>query len=234
MYLGYYSYDYLYVLLLIPLILLSTWAQLNINRTYAKFSQMGNSRYMTGADAALAILRANGIANVRVERVSGHLSDHYDPRARVIRLSDSVYGGQSIAAVGVAAHEAGHAVQYAKGYLPVRLRTLILPAVTFSNRWMMLLIIVGLLIGFWQLSMVGVILFGVVTFFQFVTLPVEFNASRRALAALRDHAGMQERDTDGAAKVLRAAALTYVAAFAVSLLQFLRFLAMVSRNNRRN
>lgn len=227
---GYYSTDFMYLLLLIPLAILSIWASSNVNRTYDRYARIGNSRALTGAQVAEMILRANGITNVRVEVTGGHLSDHYHPTQKVIRLSQNVYFGQSVAAVGVAAHEAGHAVQYAKGYFPVRLRTLILPAVQFSNKWMMLVMIIGFVLGFFELAMVGLILFGIVTFFQFVTLPVEFNASRRALQALEGYAGMNSQDIDGAGKVLRAAALTYVAAFATTLVQFLRFLAMVNRH----
>lgn len=226
---GYYSMDLSYFLVLLPLFILSVWASRNVNSTYEKYSQIGNSRGLSGAQVAEMILRANGITNVRVEMTGGHLTDHYHPRDRVIRLSQSVYYGQSMAAVGVAAHEAGHAVQYAKGYIPVRLRTLILPAVQFSNKWTMILMFIGLLLGVYQLAMAGLILFGVVTFFQFVTLPVEFNASRRALGALENYAGMNHQDVDGARQVLRAAALTYVAAFAISLAQLLRFLAMINR-----
>ena len=229
---GYYSTDIVYFLLLIPLMILSAWASRNVNSTYEKYAQIGNSRGLSGAQVAEMILRVNGITNVRVEMTSGHLTDHYHPRERVIRLSQDVYYGQSMASVGVAAHEAGHAVQYAKGYIPVRLRTLILPAVQFSNKWMMILMIIGLLLGFYQLAVVGLILFGVVTFFQFVTLPVEFNASRRALAALEDHVGLSHQDVDGASQVLRAAALTYVAAFAITLVQLLRFVAMINRRRR--
>ena len=226
---GYYSTDFGYLLLLIPLLILSAWASSNVNRTYDRYARIGNSRGMSGAQVAEMILRANGICDVRLEVTGGHLTDHYHPKQKVIRLSQDVYYGQSMAAVGVAAHEAGHAVQYAKGYLPVRFRALILPAVQFSNKWTMLLMMIGLLLGFFELAMAGLILFGIVTFFQFVTLPVEFNASRRALKALEGYAGMSAQDVDGASKVLRAAALTYVAAFAITLLQFLRFFAMINR-----
>ena len=229
---GYYSMDLSYFLVLLPLFILSVWASRNVNSTYEKYSQIGNSRGLSGAQVAEMILRANGITNVRVEMTGGHLTDHYHPRDHVIRLSQSVYYGQSMAAVGVAAHEAGHAVQYAKGYIPVRLRTLILPAVQFSNKWTMVLMFIGLILGFYQLAVAGLILFGVVTFFQFVTLPVEFNASRRALAALENHIGLDRQDVEGAGKVLRAAALTYVAAFAISLAQLLRFVAMINRRRR--
>ena len=228
---GYYSMDLSYFLVLLPLFILSVWASRNVNSTYEKYSQIGNSRGLSGAQVAEMILRANGITNVRVEMTGGHLTDHYHPRERVIRLSQSVYYGQSMAAVGVAAHEAGHAVQYAKGYIPVRLRTLILPAVQFSNKWTMILMIIGLILGFYQLAVAGLILFGVVTFFQFVTLPVEFNASRRALAWLQLSGITNSHNHQYASSALRSAAYTYVVA-ALSSLATLLYYVMIYMNRR--
>ena len=183
---------------------------------------------MTAREAAL---RAHGVYGVRIERVAGKLSDHYDPRSNVIRLSDSVYGSNSIAAVGVAAHEAGHAVQYAQEYGPIKIRGAIIPVCNFSSQISILLIILGFALYSRPLFAVGVVLFAVAAFFQVVTLPVEFNASRRAIQSLRDTHMLDDQELRGAKKVLGAAAMTYVAALLVSIAQLLRF--VLAFNSRR-
>lgn len=225
---GYYSYgeflaNNIYFLLLIPVFLLSIWAQIQVSGNFRRYSQAPNRRRITGAQAAEAVLRAHGVYDVPIRPCRGNLTDHYDPRDNTIYLSDGVYGAATVAAVGVAAHEAGHAVQYAVGYGPVRLRTAIIPVTQLGSRFSFLLLFIGLLLYNQSLFLVGIILFGVTTFFQLVTLPVEFNASHRALETIEGTGLLDEEETYGARKVLRAAALTYVAALLMSLLQLLRF-----------
>lgn len=225
---GYYSYgeflaNNIYFLLLIPVFLLSIWAQFQVSGNFHRYSQAPNRRRITGAQAAEAVLRAHGVYDVPIRPCRGNLTDHYDPRDNTIYLSDGVYGAATVAAVGVAAHEAGHAVQYAVGYGPVRLRTAIIPVTQLGSRFSFLLLFIGLLLYNQSLFLVGIILFGVTTFFQLVTLPVEFNASHRALETIEGTGLLDEEETYGARKVLRAAALTYVAALLMSLLQLLRF-----------
>lgn len=236
---GYYSYgeflaNNIYFLLLIPVFLLSIWAQIQVSGNFRRYSQAPNRRRITGAQAAEAVLRAHGVYDVPIRPCRGNLTDHYDPRDNTIYLSDGVYGAATVAAVGVAAHEAGHAVQYAVGYGPVRLRTAIIPVTQLGSRFSFLLLFIGLLLYNQSLFLVGIILFGVTTFFQLVTLPVEFNASHRALETIEGTGLLDEEETYGARKVLRAAALTYVAALLMSLLQLLRFvLIFLSRGGGR-
>lgn len=220
----FYYYDPYYWMILVPAMLIALLAQLNVSSTFNRYAKVASRRGFTGAQAAEAVLRAHGVYDVRIERVSGRLSDHYDPRSNVIRLSDAVYGSASIASVGVAAHEAGHAVQYAVGYGPIKLRTAIIPVCNIGSQLSILFIILGLVFYFPALFGVGVILFAVAVVGQLVTLPVEFNASRRAIASLADTRLLDEEELRGARKVLTAAALTYVAALLVSLAQLLRFL----------
>lgn len=226
--------------LLIAAVIYSFWAQTNVTSTFNKYSKIPNTSGMTGYDAARAILDKNGLYNVQIERIAGNLTDHYDPKANVIRLSETVYGARTSAAVGVAAHEAGHAVQYAVGYSPIKLRTAIVPVCNFGSKLALPLIFIGFLIGGYYsasggsalgyyIAMMGVIAYGLAAFFQFVTLPVEFNASGRAIKALESAGNMSGEELSASRKVLKAAALTYVAAFAVSLLQFFRLFLMVSR-----
>ena len=207
----------LYVLLLIPVLLLSLWAQFQVSGSFRRYNAVNNRRRITGAQAAEAVLRAHGVFGVPVRPCRGNLTDHYDPRDNTIYLSETVYGAPTIAAVGVAAHEAGHAVQYAENYGPVRLRTAIIPATRIGS----------------SLFFIGIVLFSFTTLFQLVTLPVEFNASARAIATI-DGAGLLDEDElPGAKKVLRAAALTYVAALLMSLLQLMRFvLIFIGRGGR--
>lgn len=236
---GYYSYgeflaNNIYFLLLIPVFLLSIWAQIQVSGNFRRYSQAPNRRRITGAQAAEAVLRAHGVYDVPIRPCRGNLTDHYDPRDNTIYLSEGVYGAATVAAVGVAAHEAGHAVQYAVGYGPVRLRTAIIPVTQIGSHFSFLLLFIGLLLYNQSLFLVGIILFGVTTFFQLVTLPVEFNASHRALETIEGTGLLDEEETYGARKVLRAAALTYVAALLMSLLQLLRFvLIFLSRGGGR-
>lgn len=225
--------DWTYVVLVLPAVLLSLWASSNVNSTYARYSKQLNSRGMTGAEAARRLLDANGLRNVPVEMTEGELTDHYDPKANVIRLSAGVYGGRSTAAVGVACHEAGHAIQHSVNYAPIKIREAIVPITNLGAKLSMPLIILGLLLGsmsqlFIYLAYTGVALYGLCAIFQLVTLPTEFNASSRALASIEGMGLLQGEELDGAKKVLRAAALTYVAALAVTLMQLLRFALIVS------
>ena len=227
------GYDYSYLLLLIPVLIFSLWAQTSVSSTFNKFNRITNKRRMTGFDAARMILDRNGLYHVRIEHIQGNLTDHYDPKADVIRLSDAVYNTASIAAVGVAAHEAGHAVQYATNYGPIRLRASIVSLTQFSSRWAIYILMFGILLSFGFLAKIGFWLYAVVAFFQLVTLPVEFNASRRALTALEDGGALDREELSGAGKVLSAAAMTYVAALLSALVQLLRLWSIVQSNERR-
>lgn len=218
-----------YFLLILPALAFTLWAQFKVKSNFDKFSKMRTANGMTGAQAAEEVLRAAGISGVRIERVSGHLSDHFDPRGNVIRLSDSVHDAATVAAVGVAAHEAGHAIQYAHGYSPMKVRAAIIPVTNIGSKLAMPLIIAGFLLASMNLIWVGIILFSTVAVFQLVTLPVEFNASGRALAAIESGSILTREELSGSKKVLTAAALTYVAALAMSLVQLLRFVALARR-----
>ena len=228
----FYYYDPYYWMLLVPAMLIALLAQINVSSTFNRYSRVASRRGLTGAQAAEAVLRAHGVYDVRIERVSGRLSDHYDPRSNVIRLSDAVYGSTSVASLGVAAHEAGHAVQYAQGYGPIKLRTAIIPICNIGSQLSIILIVLGLVLYFPALFGVGVILFAVAVLGQIVTLPVEFNASSRAMASLRDTGLLDEEELRGARKVLTAAAMTYVAALLVSIAQLLRFLLAFAGRRR--
>lgn len=223
------DYYYSYILYMLPAMLLAIWAQISVKSTFSKYQQIGNSRGMSGSDAARAILDANGLRHVRVERVPGSLTDHYDPRTETIRLSDGVYASTSVSAVGVAAHEAGHAVQHATGYGPLTLRNAIIPVCNIGSRIAPYLIMAGLIFSIVQLYLAGIAAFSLVALFQLITLPVEFNASHRALAALSQTGGMSNDDLRGAKKVLTAAAMTYVAALFTSFMQILYYLSRLNR-----
>ena len=223
----------LYVLLLIPVLLLSLWAQFQVSGSFRRYNAVNNRRRITGAQAAEAVLRAHGVFGVPVRPCRGNLTDHYDPRDNTIYLSETVYNAPTIAAVGVAAHEAGHAVQYAENYGPVRLRTAIIPATQIGSKFSFILLLVGMVLYSQSLFLVGILLFSLTTIFQLVTLPVEFNASHRALQTLENEQLLYDDELPGARKVLKAAALTYVAALLMSALQLLRYvLIFVGRNNR--
>lgn len=233
----YYGFDWTYLVLVLPCMLLSLWASSNVNSTFKKYSKQYSSRRLTGAEAAQRVLMANGVRGVRIERVSGNLTDHYDPRTNVIRLSDSVYSNTSTAAIGVACHEAGHAVQYAENYAPIKLRAAIIPLTNFGSKIAMPLILAGILMTFLgsfsdTLVYLGIAAFGLSLVFQIVTLPVEFNASRRAMQAIESSNLLTESEQKGARKTLTAAALTYVAATAVALAQLLRLLVLFGGRRR--
>lgn len=235
----YYGFDWTYLVLVLPCIILSLWASSNVNSTFRKYSQQLSQRRITGAEAAQRVLSANGVRGVRIERISGNLTDHFDPKTNVIRLSDNVYGNTSTAAIGVACHEAGHAVQYAVGYAPIKLRAAIIPVTNIGSRLAMPLILLGLLFASFSymgdtLIYVGIACFGLSLVFQLVTLPVEFNASRRALIAIEEGNILTPEEQRGAKKTLTAAALTYVAATAVALAQLLRLLSIFGNSRRRN
>ncbi|MBQ3816654.1 MAG: zinc metallopeptidase [Clostridia bacterium] len=224
----YYGIDSYYIFLVLPALLITLWAQLKVKSTFSKYSR--SQTPITGADAARKVLEANGVTGVRIERVSGNLTDHYDPKDNVIRLSDSVYSAPSVAAVGVAAHEAGHAVQYAKGYSPIKLRNFIIPVSKLGSQLAMPLFIIGLIFNFYFLIKLGIIFFCAALFFQIVTLPVEFNASKRAMDTIKSAFILtDDSDIKGARSVLTAAAMTYVAALLLSLAQLLRLLAISNR-----
>ncbi|MGI6028038.1 MAG: zinc metallopeptidase [Candidatus Heteroscillospira sp.] len=227
-------FDYTYLVLVMPAVLLAMWASARVNSTFRRYQQQRSRRHISGADAARAVLDANGLYNVRIERVSGKLTDHYDPRSNVIRLSDSAYGDTSTAAIGVAAHEAGHAIQYAVGYGPIRFRAAIIPITNIGSQLAMPLVLLGLLLNFLDLAYLGIACFGLSTVFQLATLPTEFNASRRALAAIESGNLLDQEEIQGARKTLSAAAMTYVAALAVSLAQLLRLLIIVGGRRRDN
>jgi len=227
------GYDISYILILLPVLIFSLWAQASVTSTFNRYNKVTNKHRMTGYDAARLILDRNGLYHVQIEHISGNLTDHYDPKADVIRLSDSVFNTPSIAAVGVAAHEAGHAVQYATGYGPIRLRASIVSLTQFASRWSIYILMFGILLSFGALAYVGFWLYAVVAFFQLVTLPVEFNASRRAITALEEGGSLDREELSGAKKVLSAAAMTYVAALLSALVQLLRLWSIVSSSNRR-
>lgn len=230
---GYY-FDPTYFLVLIGAVL-CLLAQAKVSSTYNKYAKVRSRTGMTGAQAAQRILQMSGIYDVRIEHIGGSLTDHYDPRDKVLRLSDTVYGSSSVAAIGVAAHECGHAVQHDKGYAPLRIRSALVPAANIGSKAGIPLIILGAFLGMNQvLIQIGIWVFALAVLFQVVTLPVEFNASGRALAML-DGYGMLERDeVKGCKKVLQAAALTYVAAAASAILQLLRLALMFGRRSSRD
>lgn len=225
----FYGFDVYYIIFVIPAVIFAMWAQFKVSSTASKYSKLRNSRSMTGAEAARMILDSNGLYNVGIEYVHGNLTDHYDPKANVIRLSDSTMNETSITAIGVAAHEAGHAVQYAVGYGPIKLRTAILPICSIGSNIAMPLVLLGLVLGFYNLILLGIASFTLVTLFQLVTLPVEFNASTRAMQALANCGYFYDEEIKGVRKVLTAAALTYVAALAVALANLLRIIALANR-----
>ena len=235
----YYGFDITWLLLVLPCMIFAMIASSNVNSTFKKYSTQHSRRGLTGAEAAQRVLRHNGVTGVRIERVSGNLTDHYDPRTNVIRLSDSVYSSTSTAAIGVAAHEAGHAVQYAKDYAPIKLRAAIIPLTNFGSRLAMPLILAGILFTFLGefstvLVYLGIAAFGLSFVFQLVTLPVEFNASRRAIRAIADAQLLTPEEQRGAEKTLKAAAMTYVAATAVALAQLLRLIMLFGNRRRRD
>jgi len=231
--------DMTYILLVLPAVILSIWASTKVNSTFNKYSKQFIKSGMTAYDAARMILNENGLFDVKIEHVSGNLSDHYDPQTNTVRLSDSVYNSTSSAAVGVAAHECGHAIQHAEGYAPIKIRTAIVPITNIGSRLSMPLILIGILLSAMSAYYIYIAYFGVACFslcalFQLVTLPTEYNASRRALLSLESCGRLDDDELRGAKKVLSAAAMTYVAALAVALANFLRLLLIVTGGRRRD
>ncbi len=231
---GAFYYDSIYWIVLIPVLMLSVWAQAQVSGSFSRYSRTRNRRGVTGAQAAYDVLRTHGVFDVAIKPCRGKLTDHYDPRDNTIYLSEPVYNSATVAAVGVAAHEAGHAVQYAVGYGPIRVRSAIIPVTQFGSKFAFVALMLGLVLYSQPLFAVGIILFGTTTVFQLVTLPVEFDASARALATIEGSQLLDDDERPGAKKVLRAAALTYVAALLMSLLQLLRYVMLfLSRSGDR-
>lgn len=227
----YYRFDPTYVLVLIGFVL-SAIASLGVKATFSKYNKIANSRGLTGADAARRILDANGLQHVKIEHISGNLSDHFDPRTNVVRLSDATYSNQSVGAIGVAAHECGHAIQYATDYAPIKIRNKIVPLVNIGSSLSMPLFLLGIMLEAFGLALAGAVLFGAVLVFQLITLPVEFNASNRAIRVLDGMAILDNKELSGSKKVLKAAAMTYVAGAISTALQFLRLLLIANRRRR--
>ncbi len=228
----FYGFDIYYVILVLPAVLLSLFAQAKVSSTFAKYQKQISQRRMTGFDAARRILDSNGLSHIRIEQVAGKLTDHYDPKANVIRLSQGVYDSPSIAAMGVAAHEAGHAVQHSVGYVPIKLRNTVLPLANIGSHASVPIALLGFVLGIESLVSAGILLFSAVVLFQLVTLPVEFNASSRAVSILFSSGMIGEEEKKGVKKVLGAAALTYVAAALTSLMNLLRLILIFG--GRRN
>ena len=229
---GYYYFDYTY-LLLIPAMLFALYAQFKVNSTYSKYSKIRNARGITGADVARRILDANGLWNVKVVHIAGNLTDNFNPQTNTVSLSDSTYSSSSVAAIGVAAHECGHAIQHATGYAPIKLRSAIIPITNIGSSLGVILLLVGLIFSSHSLAIFGVLLYSAVAVFQAVTLPVEFNASSRALKTLREDFILDEDELPMARKVLSAAALTYVAALISSISTVFRLFLIANNRTRR-
>ena len=228
----YYHFDYWYIILVVPTIIIALIAQLNVSSTFSKYSKKASRIGLSAADVTRRILDSNGLFDVRVERVGGNLTDHFDPKANVIRLSDSVYNSNSIAAIGVAAHEAGHAVQHAQDYAPIKIRNSIVPVANIGSTIAPFIIIFGIVLAFEPLVWIGIILYSTIAIFQLVTLPVEFNASRRAIETLEGLNILDTEENKDARKVLSAAALTYVAALITTLATLLRFILIAGGRRR--
>ena len=233
---GYFDYYYLsnyyYIVIVVPMVILSLIASAKVKSSFNKYSKVLSQRNITGSQAAFEILRYYGITDVKIERVSGNLTDHFDPRTNVIRLSDNVYNSTSVAAIGVACHEAGHAAQYAQDYAPIKIRNTVLPVANLGSKLGVPLAIFGLLLGFEPLAYAGVIFFLFAVIFQLITLPVEFNASNRAIQVIGEADILNENEKVGAKKVLFAAAMTYVAALAVSIANLLRLILTINRRRK--
>ena len=230
----FYGFDWIYLVFIVPCIIITLICQIKVQSTFSKYSKIRNSRNITGAQAAEYVLRQNGVTGVRIEHVSGSMTDHFDPRTNVIRLSDTVYNSNSVAAVGVACHEAGHAVQHAVGYLPNKIRGIILPMAKIGSQLSWILILLGLVftakVGF-VLLYIGIVLFSLSVLFTIATLPVEFNASKRALECIRESDLLYSDEYTGAKRTLQAAAMTYVASALTAIMQLLR-LIIIARGRR--
>lgn len=226
-------FDPLYIIMMLPAIGLMLWAQHRVKSTFARYSQVPNQHRITGAEAARIVLHQNGLYDVPVELVPGQLTDHYDPRTRTLRLSDPVYSSRSVAALGIAAHESGHAIQHARGYAPLKLRSALVPAAGFGSNFGWIMVMAGIVVGVTELAWLGVALFAAGTVFALVTLPVEFNASSIALAQLTTAGIIDRTELDQNKRVLNAAAWTYIAGFAAAFLQLLYYIMLVSGLSRR-
>lgn len=229
--------DWTYIVLVLPAVLFAMWASYMVNSTFKKHQMQYSSRGITGAEAARHVLDSNGLQHIRIEHIEGELTDHFDPKSGVIRLSNGVYNNTSTAAIGVACHEAGHAIQHAVNYTPIKIRSAIVPITNIGSKLAGPLILIGLVLGaftpfFAVLAYIGVACFGLCTIFQLVTLPTEFNASRRAMQCIENQGLLSGNELKGARKVLTAAAMTYVAALAVSLMQLLRLIIIVGGRRR--
>lgn len=231
---GFYYFDYSYFWFMVPALIILLYAQIKVSSTFSKYSKVRNSRGLTGADAATRVLSQNSVTGVEVEHVSGDLNDHFDPRTNVIRLSDSVYSSTSVAAVGVAAHEAGHAVQHANGYAPMNIRKALVPVTNIGSTLSMPLIFIGLLLPVQYDFVVnlGIALFSLVVLFQVITLPVEFDASRRAIATLEQGGTLCGEELTGAKKVLTAAAMTYLAGTFTAVMSLLYWISVAAGRRR--
>ena len=228
----YYWFDYTY-LLLIPALLFGLYAQFKVNSTYSKYQKVNNSRGWTAAEVARKILDDNGLYDVNIAHIAGNLTDNYNPKTNTVSLSDSVYSSTSVAAIGVAAHECGHAVQHAEQYTPIKIRSALVPVTNFGSSFGVIILAIGLIFSSYNIAMIGVLLYSLMAVFQAVTLPVEFNASSRAMRTLVDgHILRDEQEIDGTRRVLSAAALTYVAALIVSAAQLLRLILLFGRRHR--
>ena len=225
----YFYFDSSYIIYVLPALILSMIAQIAVKSAFSKYDKVYSRNSFTAQEITRRILDANGLGNIRIEAVSGSLTDHYDPKAGVIRLSDTVRSSTSVAAIGVAAHEAGHAIQYKRGYVPIMLRNMFVPVANIGSRLSMPLILLGLVLSMEPLVLFGIILFSAIVLFQIITLPVEFNASRRAKVTLVEMGVLDENEVKGAAKVLRAAAMTYVASALVAVMQLLRLVSIFSK-----
>ncbi len=228
----FYGMDITYIIFVLPALLLAMWAQFRVNSTFNKYKQIRSSRGLSAFEVARKILDMNGLYNVKIERTAGHLSDHFDPRTNVVRLSDSTYDSQSVAAIGVAAHEVGHAIQHATAYIPIKIRNAIVPVVQISSYAAFPLAILGIVLANRFMIIAGILLFTAVVLFQLITLPVEFNASRRAIKTLDKSCILEGAELNGAKKVLGAAAMTYVASAAVAIGNLLRLLVLAGGRNR--
>lgn len=228
-------YDWTYLVFMLPCFIISLICSARVKSTFSKYSQIQNSRRLSGAQAAHRLLSAKSVTGVRIEAVSGSLTDHFDPRSNVIRLSEPVYGQTTVAAVGVACHEAGHACQHAEGYIPNKIRSAIVPVANFGSKLSWIFLLVGMLLPakYNFVITIGIVLFSASVLFTLITLPVEFNASSRALKIIKETGMLNEEEYDGAKKVLSAAAMTYVASAASAVAQLLRLLLIANSRNRR-
>lgn len=229
----YYYLDFSYIIFILPALLFGLWAQLRVNTAFNKYSRIANSRGYTGAETAKYILEQNGIYDVTIRHISGNLTDNYNPKNKTINLSDSVYNSASVAAVGIAAHETGHAIQHAVSYFPIRLREMVIPVTQIGSWVYMPLLLLGMLFSSQTMIDVGIIMFSMIAVFQLITLPVEFNASNRAIKTIREGELLYGQELSGAKSVLKAAALTYVAALVSSLAQIFRLMVLFGGSRRR-